>query len=94
MSRDTSSTEAAVLTACRFSEVAGMTRMTWMKNHTVIGVAFHLPVMVLRRDERFGHHTLIEQEIWQNYNAGDPKVMDSRHPRPCRWQKDALAYRE
>lgn len=71
-----------------------MTRVTWVKNHPVIGVSSHLPVVILWRDERFGYHAFIKQEIWQDDDAGNPEVMGTRHSRPCRWQKNTLSYRE
>lgn len=94
MSRDTSPAKAAMLAASWLEKVTSAALVAWVEEYPVIRIAFHLPVVVLWCDERLGHHTLVEQDIWHYNNTRDPEVVGTRHPRPSWWQENTLAYRE
>lgn len=64
-----------MLAASWFKKITSATVVTWVEKYPVIRIALHLLVVVLRCDERFGHHTLVEQDVWQYDNSGDPKVV-------------------
>lgn len=83
MSRDTCVANTAMLAACRLEKIAGRTKVSRVEENIVVWISFHLFGVVLRVDERFGNHTLVDQNIWYNDNARNPEVMDAGHARPC-----------
>lgn len=91
MPRDTGPAETAMLAACWFGEVTGATEVPGMEKNTVIRIAFHLFPVIIWRDERFGHHTFVEENVGRDDDPRNPKLVSTRHPRPCRREKGALA---
>jgi hypothetical protein len=71
VTRHTRTTDIAVFTACWFEKIARPTTMSRVEDSTVIGIPFHLLFVILRRDERLGRHTLVNENVWQDNHPWD-----------------------
>lgn len=76
MTRHTRPADIAVFAACGFEEVTCATSMSRVEEDTIIGIPFRLLVVVLRRDERLGNHTLVNENEGQDNNPGNPEFVD------------------
>lgn len=66
-----------MLAACWFGEPAGATKMSRMKKNAVIGISLDLCLVIVRCDEGIGHHTLVEQNVRQDYYSGNPELVSA-----------------
>ena len=94
MSGNTGLTEATVLTASWFEELAGTAVVTRMKKNTIVGIPLHLCLVIFSRDEGLGDHTLVEEKIRKNNSPWDPELVNACHSGPGCRKKEALAYRK
>lgn len=64
VSRHARLADATVFAAGWLKKIASAATMPRMEKNSVVRVAFHLLLMVIICDKRFGCHTFVEHYIW------------------------------